>query len=365
MLSFPRFKNILFALALCAILAPAAIACTESTAYKRLYTVFQNAKVGYIDEKGKLLIKPAYKRATYFREGFAIVSFDDDKRFYINETGRKLNAPVFEEAWLFNDGLAGVKIGDKWGYIDRKGKLVIPAKFDSADSFCGGRAVVGIKNGDTFKFGFIDKTGKFVVEPTHHYISGFTDGVAQFSNDIKFTRKPTYFLQDGPATFGLMDANGKVIVEPRYSSIFTFYDGLAQATYQEKWGFIDKAGNWQENFGGHITRNFSEGLAGAFTPEDGYGFLNKKGEFVIEPQYTEVKEFSGGLAPVKKDKTWGFIDKTGKMVIPAKFVTAESFEGPLAQVTIDGTKIDPVYNSPERLFGYIDKSGKYIWAPSR
>lgn len=367
MRNFSNIFRLIFASLCCAIFTSAVLACTAPAkpVYKRLYTVFQNGKVGFIDEKGTLLIKSAYKRATYFKEGFAIVSFDDDKRFYINEAGRKLNAPEFEEAWMFSDGLAAVRIKGKWGYIDRKGKLAIPAKFDAADSFCGGRAVAAVKVGDALKFGFIDKTGKFVVEPTHHYISGFADGIAQFSNDIKYTQKPTYFLQDGPATFGLMDSNGKVIVEPKYSTIFTFYDGLAQTTYQEKWGFIDKKGAWQENFRGYVTRNFSEGMAGAYTPEDGYGYINKKGEFVIKPEFTEVKEFSGGLAPVRKDKTWGFIDKTGKLVISSKFRTAEPFVGPLAWVAIEGTKIDPAYNSPEWLYGYVDKSGKYVWAPSR
>lgn len=60
-----------------------------------------------------------------------------------------------------------------------------------------------------------------------------------------------------------------------------------------------------------------------------YGFKNKKGEFVIEPQYACAHEFTCGLAAVNLNRTWfkingerkyenhyGYIDEYGKTVIP-------------------------------------------------
>lgn len=43
--------------------------------------------------------------------------------------------PQFIQADSFSNGLARVKIEDKWGYIDKTGKLVIPPQFDEAASF--------------------------------------------------------------------------------------------------------------------------------------------------------------------------------------------------------------------------------------
>ncbi|EAI9641912.1 WG repeat-containing protein, partial [Campylobacter coli] len=48
-----------------------------------------------------------------------------------------------------------------WGFIDRSGKFVIKPKFDSVGKFSEGLAGVKL-NG---KYGFIDKSGKFVIEP--------------------------------------------------------------------------------------------------------------------------------------------------------------------------------------------------------
>ncbi|MBD2085891.1 S-layer homology domain-containing protein [Trichocoleus sp. ST-U3] len=50
--------------------------------------------------------------------------------------------PQFDEAEAFSEGLARVKIADKWGYIDKTGKLVISPQFDEADAFSEGVALV-------------------------------------------------------------------------------------------------------------------------------------------------------------------------------------------------------------------------------
>ncbi len=47
-------------------------------------------------------------------------------------------------AWLatFSEGLAAVRVGNERGYIDKTGKLVINPQFDVAGDFHNGRAVV-------------------------------------------------------------------------------------------------------------------------------------------------------------------------------------------------------------------------------
>jgi hypothetical protein len=58
-----------------------------------------------------------------------------------------------------------VRIGDpqtgKQGYIDRTGAVVIRPQFDGAHMFCQGLAQVKVGT----KWGYIDKTGKYVWEP--------------------------------------------------------------------------------------------------------------------------------------------------------------------------------------------------------
>jgi len=81
------------------------------------------------------------------------------------------------------------------------------------------------------------------------------------------------------------------------------------------------------------------------------GFINNKGEWVIEPSYDKVRAFVNGLAPVAKDKKWGYIDTTGKVVIPLKFRDAEIFSN-------DG--LAPIKN--DKLWGFINTSGEQVIA---
>ena len=55
-----------------------------------------------------------------------------------------------------------VRRGGKFGFIDREGKLAIPAEFTEAWDFRGGLARVRVSD----RFGYVDEAGRYVREPT-------------------------------------------------------------------------------------------------------------------------------------------------------------------------------------------------------
>ena len=57
----------------------------------------------------------------------------------------------------FSEGLARVELNGKYGYIDKSGKVIIHLKYDFADFFSNGQASA-ILNGE---WGYIDKQGNF------------------------------------------------------------------------------------------------------------------------------------------------------------------------------------------------------------
>lgn len=63
----------------------------------------------------------------------------------------------------------------KWGYIDKTGKFVIEPIFDIAFSFNEGLAPVYLKQ----KNGYIDKSGTFVITTIFEDIWGFNEGLAR------------------------------------------------------------------------------------------------------------------------------------------------------------------------------------------
>ncbi len=245
----------------------------------------------------------------------------------------------------------------KYGFIDKSGKVVIEPQFDiesewdkvyhsRSGAFSEGLALVK-KDG---KWGFIDKNGKMVIEPQFDEAGDFFEGFACVEKDGKW---------------GFIDKSGKMVIEPQFDYPGYFSEGLAQVIKDGKYGYIDKSGKVVIEPQFDRVRqvfNFSEGLAQVekdyysadnLPRADDYnwGYIDKNGKVVIEPQFNYVSAFSEGLALVKKDGKWGFIDKNGKMVIEPQFDNAREFSEGFAGVEKD------------RKWGFIDKSGKMVIEP--
>ena len=120
--------------------------------------VNKDNKYGFIDTSGKEVIPCAYEEATYFSEGYAFVK-KDGKYMQIDKSGKILNTFNYESISAFHDGLARVsnKSGNETlsGFIDTKGKEVIPCIYDTWNDFSEGLVAVS-KDGMN---GYIDKKG--------------------------------------------------------------------------------------------------------------------------------------------------------------------------------------------------------------
>src|ERR1039457_3602977 len=66
-----------------------------------------------------------------------------------------------------------------------------------------------------------------------------------------------------------------------------------------------------------------------------WGFVNKSGETVINPQFDRAEGFADGLAPVRMGR-WGYVDASGKMEINPQFDKADVFSEGLAAVKLGG-----------------------------
>src|SRR6185503_2400090 len=62
----------------------------------------------------------------------------------------------------------------KYGFINRSGTFVIQPTFEWAASFSEGRAVIF----DDHKYGYIDKSGRMVIKPRFTNALGFSEGLA-------------------------------------------------------------------------------------------------------------------------------------------------------------------------------------------
>jgi len=87
----------------------------------------------------------------------------------------------------FNNGVAAVKKGGKWGFMDKEGTLVINYRDDLVSTktdntnypiFRNERCLVTLKKDGIPYYGYIDKSGKIVVEPQFLNATNFIENAA-------------------------------------------------------------------------------------------------------------------------------------------------------------------------------------------
>jgi len=274
----------------------------------KLHRFQENDKWGFKDGAGNVVVKPVYDLAREFSCGLAAVNI-----------GAQRQIPR--------------KMGGKWGYINAKGEVVVPITLGFANDFSEDLALVGNKDDDLWRY--IDPKGKTVI--TLEGVSGAGD----FSEGLAYVQD---FHRPGE---------------------------------KDRTRFIDKTGKTVLTVDGYA-EEFHEGLSAFSIPNPKVrdrrlsGFVNRKGEVVIQPVYAEVKRFSEGLAAVRPKMTtgvygrgdeWGYIDMTGKYVIEPSFNQALRFVKGVAWVHVGG-KYQMLYDAPgfwaEGEWRLIDKTGKVL-----
>jgi len=260
------------------------------------------------------------------------------------------------------DALARVK---RIGFIDNTGKLVIdydrlPSSTAMIGEFHEGRAAIyfnreGPPGSPNFNVGFIDETGNVIIPPRFHFIRDFSEGLA-------------YVI--GGEFRGFIDLQGKPVIKTDNNDTRDFHEGLAAVGSPGPWGYIDRSGKMVIPKQYAFADDFSEGLAGVVV-DNKFGFINPNGEMVIPPGFTPrrgpyawngivaTSRFSEGLAPVNTTERWadrayGYINRKGDFVIPPQFYTAQLFSEGLALVV----KMDSV-NGVTKV-GWINKSGEWV-----
>ncbi len=361
-----------------------------------LYLVMVNGRYGYIDATGKLVFET--QNAVYnvrdYAEGYAVIAVKPPKGEkpgtqgkwgYIDVNGELAFKAEYDYCQSFSEGFAAVRMNGNWAYIDKMGKLLTGFDFYSAGDgaemvFSEGRAAIRLFATPIkryyAKYGYIDNTGRLAIDPQFDMAFPFSDGIARVMVEERI----------GKGRYGYIDKAGKVIVAPQYTLAGNFSEGLAfvQMTVdgKEKVGYIDKTGKLviPAQFGDVYERiadskdlresniynrngrerDFSEGYA-AVQIDEKWGYVNREGKVVIQPEYRYAGRFREGLAPVAvrrgRKRAYGFIDKSGRLAIPLQFDDVGEFRDGLAKVFI----LDS-HGEIDKL-GYIDKTGRYIWKP--
>ena len=278
----------------------------------------------------------------------------------------------------FSEGLCAVRIGDKWGYINKTGKVVIPAEYDSAGTFSEGVACV--RKG--LKVGYIEKTGKLAIPielDWFPYWQGKDPAESGFSDFGKSMIQRLQFSDGLAAAYkgmncGYIDRTGKFVIEPKWEGCSLFREGMGIVRKNLSVSCIDRNGNVILDLPPK-TGLYGDGVFVQALDTFRCIYIDKTGKRVIPQEFASASTFSEGLAAVapsevsgpldpKQNTSWGYIDKSGKIVIaPCCYIAGNN----IASAFIDGraivSRIDMNPLAMRFLHGVLDRTGKWIVPP--
>jgi len=251
-------KKYLIAASLLAVMA----GCTSKN---HTTVVSLDNKDGLLNENGKVLIKPIYKKMYKFTE---IEKNKYEHPNYLNL--HWLHSGVNEYAIVKN-------VDNKYGIITKDGKLKLKVIYDSIGSFFNGYAKIEVNN----KFGLIDENFNVVVKPIYDDVRNTIDGATIVRNFDKNKR----------TKYGCLDNKFKLAAPIDYDMIYLSTEKRMRIQKDNLWGFMDTNCN-----------------------------------IISKPQYKYVNDFSNGRAKVQRiDGLETYITLDGKEIERKTFTNGLDF----------------------------------------
>ena len=294
----------------------------------RVLKAEKGAQYGYIDLTGKWLFEKSKNVFTLYSCKLGMIQYKVNNKYgYLDLKGNEVIISKYESTTDFeNTGLAkvsqyksGATYNTVYGFIDRNGKEIIPVKYELMGVFSNG--LVWAKDPETNRYGFMDKTGSWVLKPVYLSANGFDESGGAW---VKFTDDKHHYINKAGKDLGMLNEKG----------VFQNFGKDGYGSYEHadySYVLIDKSGKVLKTLEDcDAIYNFSEGIAGFKSKASNlYGFLDLNGNKIIPPDYTGFTGFADGVSKVSqtinsKTKS-GYITNKNEIFLPIKYDTLYGF----------------------------------------
>ncbi len=164
---------------------------------------------GVVNKEGKYLIGLQPERINLL--GNDLYSIKENNKVYLIEmTGKKISNQGYDNIGGKIEELISVSLEDKFGYINSKGKEIIPIRYTELGEVRNGLIIA--KDEVTQKFGVINLKNKYVVEAKYSYILSRTEDL--------------FIVGDENSKEGVVNKEGEIILPLEYTNLEFKYDNL-------------------------------------------------------------------------------------------------------------------------------------------
>ena len=265
--------------------------------YKNGYIIINaEKKQGVVDYLGKQLLEPKYEKVEQIYGKDLFVVTETGKQKLVNSTGEvQLESGYDSIKQILGYTTQGVvfKKDNKYGVMDTNGETLVPAEYDDLKEV---------------------KDEVFIAKKADKY------GIINIKNEVKVDF--TYTMINYDSTADLILAENTDLKTSIINSNFEVkLQGIVSDINDEKGYFKIRIDDEYKYYNFKIEEKDVKDILTTNTlymsKQDGkYGFVNAKGEVVVDYIYDDATEQNdAGYAAIKKDGKWGSIDINGNVVI--------------------------------------------------
>ena len=320
----------------------------------------------------------------FIYEKSCLVYAEDSKYGLIDFNGKKLTKPIFDkiETLKYKEGEMIVTEKGKKGVVNLNGKYIVKPEYDTIDidkmykkekKYKDAGYIVGMKTEDGYRYGYVDNSGKEIIECKNNeiarvtninediqdiYIIAAKNGLYGLYRDDKKIVENQYnslihdqlnnvYIAEKNKKFGVVDSEGKEIVGIKYSKIDV--NGIYIYSKDENGDVIDiynKMGVKQNtDLAGYImlqtdVNNVYIRINQKETPA--YQLIDNNNNAITRKKYTYIGYLKNEYF-VSNDGNIGVISKDGNQIIENKYDSIEAVKNIL--IAIDSKKSSTIFSS--------------------
>jgi hypothetical protein len=258
-----------------------------------------NNKTGIIDSYGAYVLQPEFDEVALFTDSLYVLK-NEGKIIFLTMNQRIKASYVAEEIGKLVADRAVIVQNNKVGYVDAQGSLVIPFSFDAFPNivfegeFDGNYAKVSKGQ----KYGVIDRLGKIII-PIQHQGLGKVSGLIACQKAGKW---------------GFIDLTNKFVLQPTYDAATSFVNGLAQVRLLDFVGIITSKGQTLFPIQFASLSKLTEQLY--VTEKDGlFGIYKMNGQLVVPNEYQQIRKIQPNLLLMNKENELHYFQLDSQTII--------------------------------------------------
>lgn len=271
----------------------------------------------YYNLDGKRLYNTNFDEAYSFSNGLAKVVKGKEIGFILPNGEYYIRVEI-GDLRRYSDSIFIHTIRDSANLLHVNGSYLLPNFVDRISDLSENRAIVEHNH----EYGYLNRKGEIVIpiqlDPYPNYF--------QFA---QFYKGHAPLLRRGK--YALMDSLGDHTLPAKYERIGGF-GPLIPIARNDKWGYINSSGKLKIEYNYDYAYDFMNNELAIVEFDDIMGVINLEGDLVIPAHFENISVLNDSIFVVRKGGTFGFIDANGKLLTPVNYLRYDHVSSDLIQL---------------------------------